>query len=301
MGIHCRGRVGLRHSFPAPWFLATGPPGALYYWGTDRNTHHRFLEWTPISGRPGDLVGISSRVFICDAQSSSRRICVRNPLRAWRNASTSPTRPIPADPYIVPDMRVIRANPPDQRLAPVPRSHGRCCCGTDTGRRTGRSLQIREHRLEVLDRVHRSVVAVIELLSPTNKAPGARGRNSFLQKRRDVFASPAHWLEIDLLRAGTRTANFAETTDAEYQLYLSRAGDARKGYVLPIFLRDRLPSIGIPLRQNDPDALVDLQSAFDHVYELCGYDMDFDYTRDPAEPLSEDTARWARQLIASRS
>jgi hypothetical protein len=61
--------------------------------------------------------------------------------------------------------------------------------------------EVHEARLEVVDRLDRSVVTVIEILSPTNKIPGSRGRRSY-QKRREVMQSPSHLVEIDLLNIG---------------------------------------------------------------------------------------------------
>lgn len=269
-----RGIVPLEIAMPSPF------PGMDPYledpavWS---GFHHAFLsaiqEQLAPQLRPNYFVRVEERVFVTDEAD-------------------------PAFRYFVPDVRVVRATHPHQRST-VPATHGAAVAELMP---VGELVdpEIHEHRLEVLDRIDRSVVTVIELLSPTNKVSGAVGRNSFLQKRREVLVSPAHWMEIDLLRRGTRTANFAETTDAEYQLYLSRAANPRRGYVLPIFLRHRLPAIGIPLRHDHPDARVDLQSALDHVYDLCGYDMDFDYTRAPAEPLSEETAHWAKQLLAAK-
>ena len=62
--------------------------------------------------------------------------------------------------------------------------------------------EVHEARLEVIDRSDRKVVTVLEVVSPTNKAPGSRGRESYLEKRLEVMHSPTHWVEIDLLRAG---------------------------------------------------------------------------------------------------
>src|SRR5687768_5063842 len=43
--------------------------------------------------------------------------------------------------------------------------------------------EVHEPRLEVIDRHERRVVTVIEILSPANKVPGSRGRESYQQKR----------------------------------------------------------------------------------------------------------------------
>src|SRR5262249_60465154 len=47
------------------------------------------------------------------------------------------------------------------------------------------------------------VVCAIELLSPINKACGA-GRQGYLAERVAVLRSPAHLVELDLLRGGER-------------------------------------------------------------------------------------------------
>jgi hypothetical protein len=238
--------------------------------------HHTFLskvhEQLAPQLRPKYFVRVEERVYVTNEADPAYRV-------------------------IVPDLRVIHTGQTNLRQS-APRAGSSAIAEMIP---VGELIdsEIHEHRLEVLDRVDRSVVAVFEVLSPTNKIPGAAGRNSFLQKRKEVFSSSAHWIEIDLLREGSRTANFAQTVHAEYQLYMSRAGEPRSGYVLPISLREPLPTIGMPLKDGDADVPLDLQAALTQVYELCGYDMDFDYARDPNPPLPPDAAEWARNMIAA--
>src|SRR5271157_3233847 len=59
----------------------------------------------------------------------------------------------------------------------------------------------RQRYLEIRDRRNRELVAVVELLSPVNKRPGPY-RAQYLTKRSEILASPAHLVEIDLLRDG---------------------------------------------------------------------------------------------------
>jgi hypothetical protein len=139
------------------------------------------------------------------------------------------------------------------------------------------------------------------LLSPTNKVPGSFGRESFLQKRKEVMASGAHWIEIDLLRGGERTANPPGIPDTDYQVYLSRAGKPRRREIWPISIRDRLPVIAVPLRTPDADVPLDLQAALTRVIERGSYDLDHDYSADPVPPIDPATKAWARELIAARS
>jgi hypothetical protein len=52
-------------------------------------------------------------------------------------------------------------------------------------------VEIHEAFLNVIDRESRDVVTVIEVLSPSNKAPGP-GRERFEQKKREIMYSPSH-------------------------------------------------------------------------------------------------------------
>ena len=66
-------------------------------------------------------------------------------------------------------------------------------------------LEIRASHLRIIDAVDRQLVATIEVLSPINKVQGSGGRREFLRKREQILQSGTHWLEIDLLRAGSRS------------------------------------------------------------------------------------------------
>jgi hypothetical protein len=204
----------------------------------------------------------------------------------------------PAYRFIVPDVRVIHASRKARR-APAPDSGG-LAIEEPIPVADVLEKEVHEYRLEVRDVVDRAVVTVMELLSPTNKVAGSAGRASFLQKRHEVVASDAHWIEIDLLRDGVRTANRAEAADSEYQIYLNRADSPRAAFVWPIPLQKPLPIIGIPLRR-DPDVALNLQDAFNATYETGGYDLEVDYRKPPPTPLMPDRAQWAQQRIEAFS
>ncbi len=158
--------------------------------------------------------------------------------------------------------------------------------------------EIHEARLEIIDRAQRLVVAVIEVVSPSNKVAGSRGQASYQQKRKDVMNSPSHWVEIDLLRAGVPVAVRTALPRYDYLVHVSRAGLRPRATVWPILLHQRLPVIPIPLRDGDRDAQLDLQSAFSTVYERAAYDLEIDYGGLPAPALDEAAMNWARELIA---
>src|SRR6202011_1559181 len=99
--------------------------------------------------------------------------------------------------------------------------------------------------LEVRDRQGRELVAVIELLSPSNKRPG-EDREQYLAKRRELLRSPAHLVEIDLLRGGPPMP-LEDRPVCDYSVLVSRAERRPVAAFWPLRLRDRLPVIPIPL------------------------------------------------------
>jgi hypothetical protein len=75
--------------------------------------------------------------------------------------------------------------------------------------------------LVIRDRTGDEVVTVIELLTRANKNAGP-DREQYQAKRREVLQSPAHFVEIDLLRSGPRTPPI-EGPKCDYCAVVSRA------------------------------------------------------------------------------
>ena len=65
-----------------------------------------------------------------------------------------------------------------------------------------------------------------------------------------------------------------------------------------ISLRERLPAFGIPLRQNEQPAPLDLQALIDRCYEN-GWHDDINYAEAPLPALEPDEAAWADALLKS--
>jgi hypothetical protein len=160
--------------------------------------------------------------------------------------------------------------------------------------------EIHESYLEVIDVSDRSVVSVIEVLSPSNKVVAADGLESFQKKRNQVMRSPAHWVEIDLLRAGVSLTLDEKIPDHEYLVHVSPVERRRNGVLWPIRLSQRLPVIRIPLRPKDGDTPLDLQAVLDTAYERAGFDLDIDYKKEPVPPLSKKWKEWADRLLREK-
>jgi len=156
----------------------------------------------------------------------------------------------------------------------------------------------RQAFLSIRDRQWHDVVAVIELLSPVNKKRG-EGRNEYLVKRSNVFHTPAHLVEIDLLRGGERLPTREPLEPADFYAFVCRTERLPQVEVYGWTLRQALPAIPVPLAGDDPDVLLDLQAAFTTTYERAGYDYALDYRRPVEPPLERPTAEWVRSILGS--
>ena len=162
-----------------------------------------------------------------------------------------------------------------------------------------RSDPIEETFLTIRHRPSKSLVAVLEVVSPTNKVRGSEGLRSFMDKRNEILGSSAHWIEIDLLRKGSRPLpRLIQPTD--YRVIVARGEVESRPRCWPISIRQKLPVIGIPLRGKDPDVPLDLASVFDAVYDGGAYERSIEYDKPPEPPLDPSDAKWANKLLRAK-
>lgn len=152
----------------------------------------------------------------------------------------------------------------------------------------------REHHVEIRDLRNRRLVTAIEVLSPTNKTPGAN-RELYLGKRHELLASTTHFVEIDLRRGGERPP-LKDLPDCDYYVMVSRARDCPRLGGWPIHLRDPLPTIRVPLADPDESVRLDLQAALQQVYDAANYG-NYIYQSQPQPPLQADDAAWASEVV----
>jgi hypothetical protein len=157
--------------------------------------------------------------------------------------------------------------------------------------------EIRDSWIEIYHRPDRSLVAVLELLSPTNKR--GETRSKYLTKRRTVPRHRIHLVELDLLLGGGRIAPPNEYPAADFTALVARAERPGVCDVCSWNLRDRLPRLGIPLKLPDADATVDLQEVFDRAFDQGAYDETVAYEQPPDVPLSEADLNWAAERARS--
>ena len=145
----------------------------------------------------------------------------------------------------------------------------------------------------------RRVVTVIELLSPANNTPGSKGQSAYRAKREEVLDSDSHFVEIDLLRAGTRIPAGWNRPELDYRIAVSRQEDRPMADWWFLALRQPLPTIPVPLCGDDPDLQLDLQSVLNTVYERGGYVRRMNYSKPiPSPAVSEQDQEWLRACLS---
>lgn len=161
--------------------------------------------------------------------------------------------------------------------------------------------EVREAYLEIRRRESGDLVTVLEVLSKANKRPGSDGLREYLKKRDQVLGSAVHLVELDLLRGGQRLPMAGALPPGDYYAITSRSEQRPIADVWAFSLRDRMPAIRIPLTEQDADLYLDLQAAFDAVYDRTGYDYSLDYGHGTTPPLSPEDQEWANELPPARS
>jgi uncharacterized protein DUF4058 len=159
--------------------------------------------------------------------------------------------------------------------------------------------------IEILDASSGNrVITVIEVLSPANKAPG-EGQDLYVRKQQELRQAQVTLVEIDLLRGGKRLLpvplrRLPPEYRTAYQVWVRRGWQPLSVEVYRASLREKLPTIKIPLRQSDADVLLDLQALIEQCYRNGSYEEDIDYQNDPEPPLGKSDARWAQALLRDK-
>ena len=167
--------------------------------------------------------------------------------------------------------------------------------------------EYREAFIEVSTRLRdgtERIVTTIEVLSPSNKTPGEKGQELYLEKQRELLNSYIHLVEIDLLRGGEHTTPMSlerlryKAGAFDYHVSLHRFDDPGRFYIYAWKLDSPLPEIAVPLLPGDGAVPLDLQAVFTRSYDTGPYRrrVRYDVSRlDP--PLDAERAAWAKQVI----
>lgn len=215
---------------------------------------------------------------------------VITPYVAFESIEIAPVR------RAVPDIAVI-----EHEISPLSRGGGAVVEEAPLTLPAVMEVPVEYARIEIRTVRDHILVTAIELLSPANKRPGVDGADAYEKKRQEIFASTAHLMEIDLLRAGRRPRVARPLPDAPYFIFLSRM--QRRPYIeiWPLSLREPIKLVPIPLRHPDPAIPFDLGAAIHDAYRRARYDLEIDYRQPPPPPeLSADDAAWLDAHLRER-
>jgi Protein of unknown function (DUF4058) len=153
--------------------------------------------------------------------------------------------------------------------------------------------EVRQARIEIFHRPERSLVTVIEMLSPTNKV--GDGYFEFCAKRLSILRQRVHLVELDLLIGGRRLPLSEALPPGDYYAMVSRSDKRPDCEVYAWNLRDPLPAVPIPLRNPDPDVHIDLGAVFEAAYTRGRYGRILPYGKPPQAPLKKADKQWAAE------
>jgi len=157
--------------------------------------------------------------------------------------------------------------------------------------------EVRETWIEIIHRSDRSLVTVIEILSPTNKT--GDGYVEYQMKRLGILKQHAHLVEIDLLLAGRRIELGRDLPRGDYYAYVTREDARPMVDVYTWSIRDVLPTIPVPLKAPDPDIGLNIAEVFGITYERGRYARSLRYAGPPPAPVDPELMNWANERAAS--
>lgn len=206
--------------------------------------------------------------------------------------------------YVVESDRPIR---PDVSLVPVLGAHGTAPAATAVLPADTATVfefwreEIREPLITIVEpAAGNRVITGIEVLSPDNKRSGP-GRDAYLKKREEFWASGTNLVEIDLLRHGDPTVRIAKQKLESlgpwtYLAAVTRRWPSRQE-VYPVPLKHRLSRIAVPLSENDKDVTLDLQLAFTRCWDEGPYPGLLRYDGPPPGTMPADDVSWCEDQL----
>ena len=191
---------------------------------------------------------------------------------------------------------------PDDSVVADPTARGGTGVATATPTLPRRAVlaqweEVEETFLEIRDIANRRVVTTLELISPGNKRPGRKGRKVYIANRNEVLHSRSHFVEVDLLRGGRSLCPTSALPETDYYAIVSRAERRPAVDLYAWDLKDRLPTLALPLQIPHADVTLDLQQVRDIVYDRVRYADTIDYSMELIPKLAPSSAAWVVPLL----
>ncbi len=150
--------------------------------------------------------------------------------------------------------------------------------------------------IEIKRLADEKVIAVLELLSPSNKS--GEDRIEYLRKRESIFRSDAHLVELDLLLGGKRLPMHEDLPPGDFYAVVSRSDRRPICDVYAWALPRELPVVPVPLIEPHADLRINLSSVFGVAFERGRYHRRLKYKSPPSALVRPEIADWVRKVAA---
>lgn len=158
-----------------------------------------------------------------------------------------------------------------------------------------------EDYFEIRSRSDGQLIALLDLVSPTNKTMSS-GRSAYLATRAEAEHAGAALVEIDLILQGQPTLEVDRSAlpPHDYRVTITRAQSPGRFEIYATTIQKRLPKFKLPLRSEDRVCSVDLQDVLQRAYDQGGLQHAIDYSADPPglENMRREVVDWFREFQA---
>ena len=159
--------------------------------------------------------------------------------------------------------------------------------------------EVKVTRLRVTAGPNHEAVTIIEVLSPTNKAPG-RGRNRYIRNREAIISAGVNLVEIDLLRNWEPMPLETPPPASDYRILVCRGWERPDALLYPFSVRQSIPKFPLPLLPDDIEPEVDLGPIIDGMHHTARYGQIAGYDAPPPEPeLAPEMQAWVAEQLAA--
>jgi hypothetical protein len=154
--------------------------------------------------------------------------------------------------------------------------------------------------IEIVKLPEQSLITVIEILSPSNKA--GSGRSDYLAKRNELIdQETVNLVEIDLLLGGSRMPMSRRLPPGDYYATVARAERRPDAEVYAWPIRRPLPAVPIPLHAPDGDVSLQLAEVVSMAYDRGGFARSMRYGEllPPTFPINPADRAWVEERSQS--
>ena len=212
----------------------------------------------------------------------------------------SPTGQPPDLAFMIPDA-LVTDEPPSPATQSIPAA-GAAAVATSAVEdyairvRMPREVKVTWLRVEAMP--DQKIVTIIEVLSPTNKAPG-RERQRYERKRQAIVGSGANLVEIDLLRGGESMPLETPPPASDYRILVCQGWQRPGALLYPFSVQQSIPPFLLPLLPEDEPLQVDLGPIINGMHHTARYGQVARYHELPPEPaFGADVGEWVTERVA---